>query len=389
MLRPAKFGDGLPEPMRVGFLTNNHFPPREGIARHIYEIASRLQAYGIQPWVIAKGTQRRGWTDSRIGALPVSHYPYLGLRPFHQKLMQRTLQGWCDGPGRAMDLVHIHMPLIPMLALRQQRIVTVHSPLLSDTGAIPERDWRARLIKLNARMVSRHIEQHHLDEAHRLIAVSHGVAAELRGDYAIGDKSIDIITNGVDTRFFPYIRGHRRQHRLLYVGRLGYRKGLGRLLDSIALLGDRRLALDLAGEGPLQARLQRKAERLGIADRVNFVGFVDRNQLRERMKSAAALINPADYETGPLTLLEAMAAGTPVITTPTGIARELGNNPPVLVAHADAPSLTAAIERLLSDPDGARERALAARALVEQRFDWDQIVARLVEFYQQPERLAA
>lgn len=375
--------------MRLALLTNNQFPPREGVGRHILEIASRLPNYGVEPLVIAKGTQRRGWQQDHVGAVAVGRFPYLALRPFHQKLLQNTLQKWCEGPGLDADLIHIHLPLIPNLKFSQPRIVTFHSPLLSDTGAIPERDWRAKLIKLNARLVSQHIEQQHIDTADQLIGVSHGVAAELRRHYTVGDRAIEVITNGVDCRFFPFVRGERRNRRLLFVGRLGYRKGLGRLLDAIALLDDQRIILDLAGEGPLENRLRLKAKRLGLLERINFLGFLDRNQLRERLKTAAALINPADYETGPLTLLEAMATGTPVITTPTGIAAELGDEAPILRVHADAPSLAAAIEQLLAFPQATRARAHAARQLVDERFDWDRIVRQLLDVYQVPRRLAA
>lgn len=375
--------------MRVALLTNNFMPPREGISRHIFEIASRLPDFGIEPLILAKGEHRRTWQHSNIHGMALSRYPYWGLRPFHQHLLGRTLQVWCDGIGREFDLLHLHLPLLPALRTELPQFVTFHSPLLTDTAAIAETDWRARLVKWNAKGISCRIEQAQIDAAAQLLAVSRGVAEELRQNYRLDGKAVEVVTNGVDTKFFPYIRGHRRQPRLLYVGRLGYRKGLERLLSAFARLDHPRLLLELAGEGPLEALLRRQAVRLGIDERVRFLGFLDRNQLREKLKTAALLINPADYESGPLTLLEAMSAGTPVVTTPTGIANELGPEAPVRICAADGDAIAAAIDEILADPESARARALAARNLVERQFDWQRVVGALADRYRTPARLAA
>jgi len=375
--------------MRVALLTNNRLPPREGIARHVLEIAVRLQRRGIETLMVAKGSHPYRWQAMRIGGVAVQLFPYVAIRPFHQALLKGTLQRWLDGAAGGADIVHAHLPLLPALNYPKPPIVTVHSPLATDTGAITERDWRARLIKLNARLVSRHAEQWHIDHAARLVAVSHGVAAELASHYELRGRRVDVITNGVDASFFAAAGRPLRERRLVYVGRLGYRKGLGRLLEAMARVGDPRLGLDLVGDGPLEKPLRRQAQRLGLAGRVRFAGFLDRDRLRTRLATAAALINPADYESGPLTLLEAMACGTPVISTPTGLARELGNDPPILIAEPTADALAAAIDRLLADSGDAQWRAAAARQLVEQRFDWQRICDQLLPLYGAPTRLAA
>ena len=86
--------------------------------------------------------------------------------------------------------------------------------------------------------------------------------------------------------------------------------------------------------------LVREAARLGIAGRVRFLGFLGREDLRAELQAAACVVNPADYESGPLTLLEAMAAGAPVVSTPTGLAREFGPRAPLLIARPEAGSKT-------------------------------------------------
>ncbi len=195
--------------------------------------------------------------------------------------------------------------------------------------------------------------------------------------------------NGVDTGFFRFAPAEGREPKILYAGRLHYRKGLFRLLDAMARLERRDLVLVLAGEGPLQGALQQRASLLGLGHRVRFAGFLDREALRQELQTAACVVNPADYESGPLVLLEAMASGAPVVSTPTGLARELGPEPPLLLAAPEPEALAACIAACLADPATAAARALRARLLVESQYDWERVVDGLETAYGVEERLAA
>jgi glycosyltransferase involved in cell wall biosynthesis len=131
----------------------------------------------------------------------------------------------------------------------------------------------------------------------------------------------------------------------------------------------------------LETALRRRAAALGIAGRVRFAGFLDRMGVRSELRDAACCVNPADYETGPLTVLEAMACGTPVVSTHTGLAVEFGSRPPLFLARTDSQALATAMTAVLRDPDLAAVRAREARALVATRFDWEQAVDRLEAIY--------
>ena len=375
--------------MRIAFVTNDRFPARDGIARHLTEITTRLDRRGVECIVLSPGSRFGRWQQDRDGSTAHLRYPYWKLRPFHHAMIRRMLQRWIDEGAGDADIIHAHLPLIPPIDTDKPLFVTFHSPLLSDTAAIPERDVRARLVRLNARLVSAGYEQQHIDRASRIIAVSDGVASELDRHYRCPRASVEVITNGVDSRFFGFSPCDRRSRHLLYAGRIGYRKGLFRLLDALALLKDPRIRLEIAGEGPLEGRLRNHARQLGIAERVNFIGFLDRNQLREKLKRVACLVNPADYETGPLTVLEAMSAGTPVLSTATGLVGEMGPHAPVLLTDMTALSLAQAVERILVHPAEARDRALAARRLIDQRFDWERVTDRLLGLYRCNELRAA
>ncbi|MCB1882465.1 MAG: glycosyltransferase family 4 protein [Geminicoccaceae bacterium] len=381
------------EPVRVALLTNNLLPPGEGVARHVVEVAKRLQARGFEPLIVARGEGSFGWRREGCEGVPVLRYPHLPVKPFHHALSRLPLQRWLDDGAEGADLVHVHLPLLPPLRTRLRRVVTVHSPMLTDAAAIGEGGVQPALLKLNARIFSRRLEQHHLNGAETVVAVSEGVADELAANYALKAPP-RVIPNGVDTHSLrPGPRAKRANGPLLYVGRLGYRKGLFRLLEAVALLGPGAPVLELAGAGPLGEALRARARLLGIRDRVRFLGFLDRGALLDRLHAAACLVNPADYESGPLTLLEGMATATPIVTTRTGLVREIeglsGGRPPFVAASSQPASLADAIEGVLADPHAADERAILGRRLVERHFDWESVADRLVESYGWAQRKAA
>ncbi len=379
--------------MRVGLLTNNVMPPREGIGRHVLEIARRLPRRGIEPLIIARGQGLR-WQSLEVEGVPVRLFPYLAVRPLHQEATRLVLQRWLDQGADGCDVLHLHMPLLPPLRTTLRRVVTFHSPLLSDTAAIGEPGLKAALIKANARLVSQAYEHAHIRDAAALVAVSANVQDELARHYRLFGRRVEVIGNGVDPGAFEFRGGPRPagadgRRSVLYLGRLGYRKGLHRLLDAFACLGDGRLRLELAGEGPLAERLAAQARDLGIAERVRFLGFLEGPALLAALHRAAVFVNPADYESGPLTLLEAMAAGTPVVTTATGLATELDQPRPCIMVERNPLDLASGIAGVLADPAAAAAMAARARRLVEQRFAWDDVVGRLVQRYGHIERLAA
>jgi len=374
--------------MRVALLTNNIFPPREGIGWHILEIARRLERRGITPIVLAKGESWHRWDRCSHEGIEVRRYPFLPIRPFHQWAMRAQLQRWLAAGAEGADILHIHLPLLPPLPTDLPRIVTFHTPMLTDTRAIRETGLRPWLIKANARLFSQRAEHAHIRDAARLIVVSRGVARELDQHYDLAGQTPEVISNGVDSRWFAAASTETRaSRRILYVGRLGYRKGLDRLIDALALLDD--VALDLAGEGPLEPWLRRRIRRHGLEERVVFHGHLDRTRLRTLLGRTSCFVNPADYESGPLTLLEAMAAGAPVVTTATGLVEEMGPEPPLAIAEKTPAALAEAVERVLANPAEAAARAAEAQALVQRRFDWERICDRLVACYRALPRAAA
>ena len=191
---------------------------------------------------------------------------------------------------------------------------------------------------------------------------------------------------GVDTgRFSPDPRrDHRRRPgpvRLLHVGSLSPVKDQATLLHAFARVAERPdVALDVAGEGPLRGSLEALGARLGIGDRVTFLGAVPHDRLPELYRAADLFVLSSRHESQSLAALEAAACGTPAVGTAVGVIPELV--PPDLAAPpGDAGALAGAILRLVEDDEARRRLRESQRAVVEDRFSLGGTIERLASLY--------
>jgi glycosyltransferase involved in cell wall biosynthesis len=151
---------------------------------------------------------------------------------------------------------------------------------------------------------------------------------------------------------------------LVFVGRMVANKGLGRIVEALAALRARGLGLTalFVGKGPELARTRAEVAERGLGDAVRFVEWIASPEaLAEVYRRSRALVCASTCEGGPRVTVEAMACGTPCVSTPVGMMKELlvdGHNG--CLAGFDGPSLAAAIERLLADEP--RRAAMGARA---------------------------
>jgi glycosyltransferase involved in cell wall biosynthesis len=220
----------------------------------------------------------------------------------------------------------------------------------------------------------------------RYIAVSSGVAERLVRKLGVPAEKTVVIPNAVDVERFSNVTAAelRRNlagdaHLVLSLARLHEQKGLDVLLRAAVELPDARFVL--AGEGPERGRLERLARQLGIAERVVLLGT--RRDTPELLAACDVLALPSRYEGLPLVLLEAMAAGVPLVASNIPGVDELivsGENG-LLVEPGDPGALAREIRRLLDDRELRRQLALRARATVEQRYAAAAIAERVMSEY--------
>jgi glycosyltransferase involved in cell wall biosynthesis len=167
---------------------------------------------------------------------------------------------------------------------------------------------------------------------------------------------------------------------ILFLGRLGERKGLPVLMKALGLLAtssfDWRAVI--AGDGDA-APYRAEAERLGLAARVTFPGWLGEAAAHAHLARAALLVLPSEAEGLPMAVVEAFAWGVPVVSTPVGSTPDILHDgvEGLMIPVGDAEALAQALQRLIADPDLRRRLGANARATFARQLDFDPYMEKL------------
>lgn len=199
---------------------------------------------------------------------------------------------------------------------------------------------------------------------------------------------------GVDCRRFGERPAHdvgQRGVRLVSVARLVEKKGIEYALRALAALlrSGGRVEYCVAGDGPLRRPLERLSQDLGVGAAVRWLGPMGHGELPRLLAESDIFVAPSvtaadgDEEGIPVSIMEAMAAGLPVVATHHSAIPELvdGGVSGLLVRERDPEALAAALGRLVGDPALRAVMGRAGRARVLAEFDADRLNDRLVELY--------
>jgi glycosyltransferase involved in cell wall biosynthesis len=256
----------------------------------------------------------------------------------------------------SMDLVH-HIKNLGTFGNPGSTVVTVY-----DLSVLSQPD----IYPLSDRVYWRWIEPATLRQAQRIIAISQSTAQDLSAYYGIGADKIDIVYPGYDPAFVPLLAADvariRHKYRLpdrflLHVGSISRKKNLAPVVRAMALLArhDPTASLVLAGRVYGKAFDRELFQLMGdraTAGRVVMLGPVPPEDLPGLYNCATAVVYPSLQEGFGLVALEAMACGTPVVTSGSGAIGEVVGDAAIIVSSAnDDVEWSAVMERVLADSD--------------------------------------
>lgn len=225
------------------------------------------------------------------------------------------------------------------------------------------------------------------------LPVSRGTMTELMGHYDLGGCPIEIIPNAADTELFhPRLRETARdairrewgcdhsQVIFLFAGGEWRRKGLELALESLAKARSRNSILTVAGTDPQACEFRDLSRRLGIDDRVRWLGF--RSDIAQLYAAADVFLFPSAYEAFSLATIEAASTALPVVMCDISGADELlGDGHGGTIVSRDACELAKTIDDYAANEGLRLRHGSEARAKVEREFTWDLIAQRTEAFY--------
>lgn len=334
------------KPLRIGLFTDTFLPDQNGIVTSVALLSDELRAQGHHVDVVAPDFPEH--VDTRTDVVRVDSLRYMFLptyrlawptrKDFHQKY----------------DVVHTHTPLTLGLAgARLARkwnvphVATYHTHIEAYTHYVPGVTALQRHTGVVTRVMSLLYGR-----ADAVITPTAGMLDVLR---AMRVRNPVVIPTSIAPRVLeaapaidsPWPAGKRR---LLSVGRLAREKRFDHVLDTLTGLPDAHLVM--LGEGPERQHLEAHAARIGVADRVTFLGVRPWEEIGAYYRLAELFLFASDTETQGLVLQEAQLMGVPVVAvgargTLSGVAHERSG---YLVAPADVNALTRHARDILDDP---------------------------------------
>src|SRR5215216_3468554 len=361
------------------------FDPLGGMQNHTAELTRALDRHGVVQTVVTTRPPTAPYFQ-RLGEHACVIRLGLPIRRFRQLYAPQAAIVAPILAARA-DVIHVHLgedlAVLPVgaAAARLHRlplVLTVHTSL-RHTLAVS--DLRSAVLKAIGGPIERWGEH----SAEAVLVITPRLRRLLLSD-GVDENRIHLIPPGVNPSLFegPFedpFSGVGKP-RVLFVGRLAPQKGVHTLVAAAGLLKDPSAQVLLVGDGPKRKALEREAKRIGVADRLHFVGFFAHDRLPAVLAHADVLVLPSLYEELGTVLLEVMQAALPIVASKTGGIPDViedGVNG-LLVPPGEAEALAYAINRLLAERDLARRLSEGAQERGKD-YDWEVLAERVLAVY--------
>ncbi|MEE8347045.1 MAG: glycosyltransferase family 4 protein [Dehalococcoidia bacterium] len=366
--------------MRIALVSPYDWAVPGGVNNHIRPLAAQFIRAGHEVRIIAPSSRRR---SHRCDYLTVIGEHAIGL-PAAGSVASVCLSFNTASRVKALlareqfDVVHVHEPFMPLLPFEFLRYS--HTTNVATFHAA--REGGSRLYAYSQFIIRPWWSRIHGRIAHSRSALRL-IAKHFPDRYRIIPSGVDRSLFAAEVPPIPKYTDHRRN--ILFLGRLEKRKGLPFLLEAYALLKketpDIRLIV-VGGDGGLRPACERYVQSHGLTD-VVFTGYVPDEDLPRYYKTADIYCAPnTGAESLGIVLLEAMAAGTPIVASDIeGFSDVLTDGREGLLSPPrDGQSLAAALRRLLTDADLRVEMGRQG-SMTAQRYSWDRVAAQVLDYY--------
>jgi glycosyltransferase involved in cell wall biosynthesis len=329
-------------------------------------------------------TAAGGYVVEHVPAGPPTEVPKDELLPHMPAFGDYLRRCWSEEP---FDIVHAHFWMSGVATTRAAHgtgvpvVQTFHA-----LGTVKQRNQGAADTSPATRI---DLERALCRRVDAVIATCTDEVRELRR-LGLPAGRASVIPCGVDVEHFRPLTGRRPgRHRLLVIGRIVQRKGVGNVIEALADLPGVELTIaggpdrEVLEADPEAVRLAALAESLGVADRVTFLGGVDRIDVPAVMNDADVVVAVPWYEPFGIVPVEAMACGRPVVGSSVGglLDTVLPGETGELVPPRRPDLLAPVLRDLLADPAKRRAYGEAGRARAVSTYQWSQVAAETEGVY--------
>lgn len=382
------------------------YPPNVvgGLGRHVAELTPFLVRQGINVHVVTPTAQvnnalvtvENGVTVHRVPAPMMS----VETSDIYEKAV--AVNKILETYGRELtpiygryDLIHAHDWLTGFAGIALAR--AWKRPLVATIHAT-ERGRNRGLLSNELQLAIDQAERNLIEASEQIIVCSHFMFNEIQYLFQIPAAKLEVIPNAVDLVDVQNGHGPSEVAALrakfadpddlivFTISRLVYEKGVQQLVQAapqiLAQCPQARILI--AGRGPEAENLKWQAENLGVASRVNFIGFIPDETRNMLLKGAACAVFPSLYEPFGIVALEAMALNCPLVVSDVGGFSEMVKHEEtgVTVYPGDAASVAWGVLHMLKHPEWARVYAARARQSIDLYFNWSRIARLTTSLYE-------
>ena len=361
-----------------------YFPPHVGgMEVFVYKLSNRLYEKGIEVEVLTTKIPSEYNLDTPYRVERVNPGIVLMRNPIVFELFKKIKY------LKSFDVIHAHDEhafATNIVALSKNKY---NKPLIIHSHGLfyPE----SFLESIVASLYNATLGKWSLKRADKVIALSRNDGKFIE-NLGVEREKIEVIPNAIDPRDYDlnidpedFADKHELQgwKIVLYVGAIIKRKGLNYLIRAVSMLDNRsKVKLLVIGDGGYRRECEKLVQKLNLQKNVVFLGRVSREDLMKAFKIADVFVLPSLVEGVPTVILEAYLYEKPVVAFDIPEVAEYFRNSALLVPPKNVEMLAQAINRVLTEPEAARENVKKGKKVLTQNFIWDKTLEKIIKVYE-------